>query len=136
MTAVRFDRRGDIYAVTFTYDPVVVEMLKLIVPSYARSWNPVRRKWLIETVYGKPLADVLTNLGCTVVGIDTDQPDQSDWARVLFRRVGEHRAGPVFRSLSRILHPDTPTGDKQLQQELNAAHAELSAGHNTGASRD
>ena len=32
MTTVRFDRRGDMYAVTFTYDPLVVEMLKLIVP--------------------------------------------------------------------------------------------------------
>ena len=33
MTAVRFERRGDMYAVTFTYDAIVVEMLKVVVPA-------------------------------------------------------------------------------------------------------
>jgi hypothetical protein len=55
MTAVRFERRGDRTAVTFTYDPTIVEMLKLIVPSYARAWSKQRREWLIEAVYGKPM---------------------------------------------------------------------------------
>ena len=127
MTAVRFEFRGDMYAVTFTYDAIVVEMLKAVVPSYARTWSPPRREWLIESVYSKPLSEALHRLGCTIVGLEPEPGDHTDWARALFQRVGPHRAGPVFRSLSRVLHPDTPTGDKQLQQELNAVHAELVA---------
>ena len=64
-------------------------------------------------------------LGFLITGIESAGGDLSDWARILFRRVGPARAGPVFRSLSRGLHPDVATGDAQLQRELNAAHAEL-----------
>ena len=52
-----------------TYDPLAVAMIKVIVPSYARSWNPIRREWLIEAVYGKPLRDEMVKLGATIIGI-------------------------------------------------------------------
>jgi hypothetical protein len=64
MTAVRFNRRGDITAVTFAYDPIIVGTIKLVVPSFLRRWNPVRREWLIlEPVYGAELARVLRGAG-------------------------------------------------------------------------
>ncbi len=129
MTAVRFEHRGHMYAVTFTYDPMIVEMLKLVVPSYARSWSKPRREWLVEAMYGKPLADALRRLDCTIVGID-DHPqrphgtDTAGWARSVFARVGSSRAPLAYKLLSRLCHPDHG-GDHQLQVELNRAYAEL-----------
>jgi hypothetical protein len=133
MTAVRFERRGAIYAITLgSYDALVVEVLKATVPTYARSWNKPRREWLIETVYGKPLAEALRQIGCTIVGLD-DQPDDPNrhhgpdpagWARAVFQRVGPNRTPQAYRLLSRICHPDHG-GDHQLQLELNQAYAEL-----------
>lgn len=103
MTAVRFERRGDTHAVTFTYDPAIVELLKASVPGFVRSWNPVRREWLIlvEPVYATQFADTLRGLGHTVIGIDASSrcrsgDDPAHWARILFRRVGPTRAEPVF----------------------------------------
>ena len=77
MTAVRFERRGHIYAVTFIYDADLVELLKVSVPAYARSWNRVRREWLIEDAYAVQLADTMRRFGCTVVGLEAPpQPMQ------------------------------------------------------------
>jgi hypothetical protein len=45
----------------------------------------------------------------------------NDWAHSLFRAVGPDRAEAVYKALSRVLHPDTPTGDHQLMQQLNEA---------------
>jgi hypothetical protein len=130
MTAVRFERRGGMYAVTFVYDADLVELLKVSVPAYARSWNRTRREWLIEDAYSVQLADTMRRFGCTVVGLEPSHnrccDDPADWARALFKRVGPSRAEPVFRSLTRVLHPDNATtGDTHIQRELNAARAEL-----------
>jgi hypothetical protein len=35
------------------------------------------------------------------------------------------RVTPVYRALSRVVHPDTATGDTRLQQELNDAYGDL-----------
>ena len=136
MTAVRFDRRGDVHAVTFAYDPMIVELLKASVPSFVRSWNPVRREWLIlEPVYATQFADTLRRLGHTIVGLD-DPPkphhgsDSAGWARAVFQRVGSSRAPLAYKLLSRLCHPDHG-GDHQLQVELNQAFGELSTGRKT-----
>ena len=130
MTAVRFQRRGDAHAVTFAYNPEVVELLKASVPSFIRSWNPDRREWLIlEPVYATQFAATLRRLGHTIIGLD-DPPnrhhgtDPAGWARSVFQRVGPRRAPLAYRLLSRLCHPDHG-GDHQLQVELNAAFAEL-----------
>ena len=122
--AVRFDRFGDQYVIRFSFDPTIVALIKTI-PVYARSWNPDTKVWRISDVYAEQLAADMSRLGYLVTGLEPADRDDSDWARILFRRVGPNRAGPIFRSLSRVLHPDTATGDAQLQLELNAAHAEL-----------
>jgi hypothetical protein len=54
MTAVRFERRGDRYALRFTYDPTIVALIKTI-PAYTRSWNPTAKIWLVIDAYAEPL---------------------------------------------------------------------------------
>ena len=89
MTAVRFQRRGDVHAITFAYDPTIVELLKASVPSFIRSWNPDRREWLIlEPVYATQFADTLRRLGHTVIGLG-DPPNPTHG------RVRTGRLGPV-----------------------------------------
>ena len=50
----------------------------------------------------------------------------TSWAHALFRQVGLDRREPVFRALTRVLHPDNQsTGDNTLQRQLNDAYGEL-----------
>jgi hypothetical protein len=129
MTAVRFERRGDMHAVTFIYNADLVELLKRTIPSHARKWVPARREWHIESAYAKQFADTVRGIGHTVLGLEEPRrghdTDPTLWARLLFQRVGPTRSSAVYRALSKCLHPDIG-GDTELQRELNAAHAELS----------
>lgn len=127
MTAVRFDKRGNGYGVTFRYDPEIVELLKLSVPAYARSWSPPRREWLVEAIYAHELAGTLRQLGHTIIGLETSRgPSCNGWAHHLFRVVGPRRVPTVHRALTKVLHPDNAaTGSVELQRELNDARAEL-----------
>ncbi len=133
MSTVIFTRQGDGYGVRFRYDPALVELLKTAVPSYARSWDPSLKQWQVQATHARQLASALRRTGHQVIGCDADDPpprtttgtDPSQWAHILFRRVGPTRREPVFRALTRIFHPDLPTGDGRLQQELNAAREEL-----------
>ena len=60
MTAVMFEHRDQVYAVTLLpYDPLAVEAIKAVVPSFARRWSPLQREWLIDAVYGQRLAAAL-----------------------------------------------------------------------------
>ena len=105
-TAVRFQRRGDMTAVTFPYNPEIVDLLKASVPSFYRSWKPDRREWLIlEPVYALEFADTLRALGHTVIGLDpppqrVHATDPAEWARAVFRGVGPTRAPLVYKLLS------------------------------------
>jgi len=123
---VVFDRVGNGYTVRFPYDALLVELLKSRVPSYARTWNSAGKCWTVDSAYAAPLAAAFTELGCTVVGVETRTPSACDgWAQHLFRAVGPSRVTAVHRALSKVLHPDVPTGSGVLQRELNDARAEL-----------
>ena len=123
---VVFDLVNDRYTVRFPYDALLVELLKSRVPSYARTWNSAGKLWTVDSVYAAPLAAAFTELGCTVVGVETRTPSACDgWAQHLFRAVGPSRVTAVHRALSKVLHPDVPTGSGVLQRELNDARAEL-----------
>ena len=123
---VVFDRVGNGYTVRFPYDALLVELLKSRVPSYARTWNSAGKLWTVDSVYAAPLAAAFTELGCTVVGVETRTPSACDgWAQHLFRAVGPSRVTAVHRALSKVLHPNVPTGSGVLQRELNDARAEL-----------
>jgi len=123
---VVFDRVGNGYTVRFPYDALLVELLKSRVPSYARTWFSAGKYWTVDSAYAAPLAAAYTELGCTVVGVETRAPSACDgWAQHLFRAVGPSRVAAVHRALSKVLHPDVPTGSGVLQRELNDARAEL-----------
>ena len=126
---VVFDRVVNGYAVRFPYDALLVELLKSRVPSYARTWFSAGKYWTVDSAYAAPLAAAFTELGCTVVGVETRTPATSSacdgWAQHLFRAVGSSRVTAVHRALSKVLHPDVPTGSGVLQRELNDARAEL-----------
>ena len=123
---VVFDRVGNGYTVRFPYDALLVELLKSRVPSYARTWNSAGKYWTVDSAYAAPLAAAYTELGCTVVGVETRTPSACDgWAQHLFRAVGPSRVTAVHRALSKVLHPNVPTGSGVLQRELNDARAEL-----------
>lgn len=130
MTAVMFERRGQSFAVTLIpYDRMALEVIKTVVPPFARRWSPARREWVIDEVYGHRLAAALRRMNCMIVGFDEPtqrrhDPDSAGWARAVFARVGVARAPLAYRLLSRVCHPDHG-GDHQLQIELNAAFAEL-----------
>lgn len=133
MSTVLFTRRGATYTVRFRYDPAVVELLKTAVPGYARDWNPATKEWTVNTGHAERLAQALRATGHQVVGLEPPPPptnggDPLDWARVLFTRVGPTRREPVFRALTKILHPDAATGDTTLQRELNLARDQLTEG--------
>jgi hypothetical protein len=104
------------HTVRFRYDAAVVATIKQSVPGYARSWDAQRRRWLVDPDWIRVLAAELRRHGHTVTGVEEPAPRQAhrtdaDWAQQLFRRVGAHRADPVFRALARVLHPDVATGD-------------------------
>jgi len=129
MTTVVFTRAGAVYTVRFPYDALLVELLKSRVPSYARTWFSAGKYWTVDSAYAAPLAAAYTELGCTVVGVETRTPATSSacdgWAQHLFRAVGPSRVTAVHRALSKVLHPNVPTGSGVLQRELNDARAEL-----------
>jgi len=128
VTTIRFDQHGaSAYGVTFKYDPELVELLKLTVPPYARSWSRPRREWVIDTIYARELAGVFQRLGHTIIGLDAPRDSSyKGWAQHLFQAVGPRRAPAVHRALTKVLHPDnTATGSTTLQRELNDARAEL-----------
>ena len=126
MTAVKFEKCGPQYAVRFPYNPTVVDALKSSVPAWARTWKPNTKEWIVDATYGPGLAADLKSIGCTVIGLETAPPPksaspQSDWAQALFCRVGATRVDEVFRALSKVFHPDRPSGDAVLQRELTDA---------------
>jgi hypothetical protein len=131
MSTVIFTRRGDIYTVRFRYDPELVELLKDVVPSYARSWTKTTKEWTVHIEYAEQLAAAIRQLGHQVIGFDPPKINDhtnTDPFTALFHHVGPNRVDPVHRALTRVLHPDTDTGDTRLQQELNDARAELDRG--------
>jgi hypothetical protein len=68
---VYFHPRGDVYAVTFAYDPALVALVKSI-PSWARSWHPVSKQWHVDALYAPQLARDMRRHGINVIGIGDD----------------------------------------------------------------
>jgi hypothetical protein len=138
MSTILFTRHGTSYSVRFRYDPTIIELIKTAVPSNARSWNSAAKEWTVRASHAEQLAQALRATGHQVVGLepprtdpppraDTRIPDTAQWARILFRRVGPNRRDPVFRALTKVLHPDVG-GDHSLMQELNQAREQLTDG--------
>jgi hypothetical protein len=121
MTTVRFTARGSRhYTVNFPYDAAVVAMIKTV-PSHARTYEPDTKTWTVQADYAQVLDNDLRGIGCTVIGIE----QTNDWAKTLLNAVGPDRADAVVRALSKVLHPDNPNGDAELQRQLNTARDEI-----------
>ncbi|MBZ4580995.1 hypothetical protein GBP75_23215 [Mycobacterium avium subsp. hominissuis] len=110
----------------FRYDPDIVEAIKTL-PSWDREYDPSRKQWTIENAdAASELASTLADIGCNVTGLTPAAPvGEIQWAVELFKAVGPQRADAVARALTKVLHPDTPTGSTRLQQQLNDAKAQL-----------
>jgi hypothetical protein len=130
MTSVLFRRAGVRYVIRFTYDPDLVELLKATVPGFARSWDPYTNEWKVDAEFGRTLASAIERAGHTTVGLDESRAavDRAGWAEALLDAVGPTRHEPVFRALTKVVHPDAPTGDGQLPQQLNDAPDRLDRG--------
>lgn len=103
-----------------------MSLIKSTIPAYARSWSAHTRCWFIDADWTPLLAAKLRYHGHTVTGpADPAQQQCTDWAKALFRAVGPQRTPAVYRALSKVLHPDAPTGCPILQQQLNAARTAL-----------
>ena len=135
MATIRFTTAAaDVgYDVQFAFDRQVVELIKQTVPSSCRTWSQARRRWFVDAAWAPMLAAELRRRGHTVVGLEEHRRervthhDGRGWADSLFAAVGPGRATAVYRSLSRILHPDVATGDTTLQHQLNVAYSEITA---------
>lgn len=134
MTAVRFERAGYEYIVSFRYDPTLVDLVKTV-PSDYRSWDGTTKQWRVWASYADPLARSMRELGHVVTGLEPPPPppwgstSSANWALTLFRRVGPTRVEPVHRALTKVLHPDNAaTGDTVMQRELNDARADVAKG--------
>lgn len=126
--------------VQFRYDPGAVDLIKSIVPSSARSWNPDLKVWHVADPYGDILIVAVRRLGYEVRDFRPPRratpppppprtsraPAGADaWAVAVLRAVGPTRSEAVFKALSRVLHPDVATGDTQLMQHLNNARTQI-----------
>lgn len=106
------------------YHSGFVDDLKLNVPGFARSWDKSRRRWTVDDAY--------VELALRIVGrhfpgytLEDQRPRatprtevESPWPRMLHDALPERLRTPVYRALSRVLHPDAG-GDTRLMQELN-----------------
>lgn len=92
-----------------------------------RRWDADRKVWVIPADGVPLLAAHLTALGYAVT--TNRQPGAphlrvkpgDGWAMTLFGAVGPTRSAAIYKALSRVLHPDMPTGSTELMQQLNAA---------------
>jgi len=126
MIAIRFARRGATYAVTSRYNPDVVATIKSVVAGFARTYDRPTRTWLIDAAFAGALASALRAQGFNVTGIAEAAPaTPNDWAAALLAAVGPDRVDAAVRALSRVLHPDMPNGDAELQRQLLAARDAL-----------
>jgi hypothetical protein len=120
------------YTLKFTYDPNLVDFIKSTVSSSFRIYDPSAKSWFLidpsDVVNVKAYA---IRLGYQV--IDNHRKSEPvrrcdhDWATMQFEWVGPTRHTAVYRALSKVLHPDTATGDHTLMVALSNAKNKLGA---------
>jgi hypothetical protein len=104
MSTVVFARRGEHYTVKFGYDPELVELVKLVVPSHARRYDPAATEWTVEPATPARWRD------CCAASEHGRRPRITQRHYVIrsvavgqraAKRIGPARHEPVFKALTR-----------------------------------
>lgn len=126
MTDVYFTpTENDDYIVSFSFDRDVIDLIKCV-HWQSRSWNPDKKVWTVHDHSVPYLIKLLKDMGHQThwqkaeskAKAKANHKPSTNWAVTLFDRVGPERKEAVFKALSKVLHPDTPTGDHDLMREL------------------
>lgn len=149
MSTISFtSKAGDTwYDIRFQYDPDLVTLIKTVVPSVFRKYEPATKTWSVNAEWSKMFAVQARNAGHTTVGIGgasggpgsrTGGPKMPppppppppaapvaviSWADVLLSRCHspEFRE-KVYKGLAKVLHADLG-GDDTLMRDLNDARS-------------
>lgn len=115
----------EMWAVAFRYHAALVDMVKASCPPWCdRWWDAETRCWWIDPHGYGYVAEAFRREGVVITenGDEvTPTAEETAWADALFAAVGPERIEAVFRALTRVLHPDAPTGNHDLMQQLNRA---------------
>jgi hypothetical protein len=117
-------------AVSLPYDPRLVQLLKRSVPSTGRSYNPGRASWTVEIYYLDRLLQAFREAGILIRDSRgrLGDPTCPYGAFInLFNAMGPGRSEEVFDALSKVLHPDHPSGDQELMVDLVASRDHVRA---------
>ncbi len=120
---------GDVI-LTFPYNRGLVEALKREEPSYARSYDPATKEWMVTQPYVAVAGALVeaTFPDTEVIDFSTNfsRPNPSPSAPDEYRTLHLLPSAPqelveaAYKCLSRLYHPDRG-GDTQKMQALNAA---------------
>jgi len=126
-TVVYHDRQ---VAISFPFDRVLVDRLKLEIPAYARKYVPETKEWIVEATYAPRAVGILLEHfpdarienapssasvssqvpECTTLFVTADAPLEVVKA--------------AYRALSKLYHPDRG-GDTAAMQRINEAYSHL-----------
>ena len=118
-----FDRWDDVVSVRFVYDPRAVSIMKT---APFHRWDPDVKCWYTDIDCVDALASTFTRHGytCVIDGEEWSPVDSKKLTQplqVLFDALPAHLRAPVYRALSRALHPDAG-GDVEWMKQLNVAN--------------
>ncbi len=118
---------GAVTVVTFPYDEQAVTIIRTIP---GRHWNAELKQWLIATDRARLAAKRFHDAGFTVTidgrAYESTPPPSPTSATAkpplvaLFNVLPDRLRQPVYKALSKVLHPDVG-GDTALMQQLNRA---------------
>lgn len=120
---IRVTTTGSKATVAFAYDEKIIAIVKGMP---GRRWDPGAKHWTVDARDARALASQLARAGY-VVSLDGKLVESGsagaltgDPLEALFRQLPVHLREPVYRALSRVLHPDLG-GDAELMKQLNNA---------------
>ena len=113
------------WAVSFPYDPDVVELFKELIPWKHRKWQPTLQAWWISDLWLLTAVTVLEDSGYDVLGFPTKSKTASVISNPfdsLWTAIPKQLQGKAYRSLAQALHPDAG-GENDIMRLLNNSYA-------------
>jgi hypothetical protein len=114
------------------YKAEFVSDLKAQIPARGRKWDPATKLWIIEPNYHSLALRLAKHHYNKVILKDTHgyhsdetpepkKPRDADWAAAMFAAVPEQLHQPLYRAISKVLHPDIG-GDPENMKTLTRAY--------------